>query len=298
MATESQVARRRWLGGALAWSITTAARGGPSQRSERRAALRIGTTPVILDDQIGFLDDWRGYLEERLARSVAFVQRGSYREIIDLLVSGQLDAAWLCGYPYARYRGRMRLLAIPLYNGKPLYRSYLIVPTSNAAAHSVLDLRGKVFAYSDPNSNSGYLVSQYELLRANEDPRTFFRKAFFTYAHRNVVAAVAAGVAQGGSVDGYVWDTLARLSPEATARTRVAWRSPEFGFPPLVVRVDMAPAEARELRGVLMRMTDDSAGVSLLRRLNLDGFTGPADAVFDGIAQMMRYVEARSTVLQ
>lgn len=298
MTAEEKLARRRWLGGVVVCGLTAVARGAETKRNSRPGVLRIGTTPVILDDQIGFLDAWRAYLEARLGRPVLFVQRGSYREIIDLLVSGQLDAAWVCGYPYARYRTRMRLLAVPLYNGKPLYRSYLIVPSTNADVHSILDLRGRVFAYSDPNSNSGFLVSQYELLRANEDPRTFFRKTFFTYAHRKVVVAVAAGVAHGGAVDGYVWDTLARLSPELTARTRVAWRSMEFGFPPLVVRADLPADDLRELRQILIAMPENDEGRALLRQLNIDGFSGAVDGVFDGIAQMMRFVDGRVTLLQ
>jgi phosphonate transport system substrate-binding protein len=90
-------------------------------------ALRIGTTAVILDDQLAFLDAWRAYLEPKLGRAVTFVQRGSYREITQLIFREQLDFAWVCGYPYARNKAFMRLLATPMYQGKPLYQSYLIV---------------------------------------------------------------------------------------------------------------------------------------------------------------------------
>ena len=112
----------------------------------------------------------------------------------------------------------------------------------------MLDLRGKIYAYSDPDSNSGWLVPQAPLQRSGNDRATFFRKTFFTYAHRRVVDAVAAGVAQGGSVDGYVWDTLQKLHPELTQKTRVAHRSMEFGFPPLVARANLPDDEFRQFR--------------------------------------------------
>ena len=71
-----------------------------------------------------------------------------------------------------------------------------------------------------------------QLFRLGKDAATFFRKSFFTWGHRRVVDAVAVGLAQGGSVDGYVWDTLKIHHPEVTEQTRVAHRSAKYGFPP------------------------------------------------------------------
>lgn len=250
--------------------------------------LLIGTTPVFLDDEVSFLREWQAYLVQQLHRSVTFVHRGTYREISELVLTEKIDAAWVCGFPYMRYRDRMRLLAVPTYQGKPLYRSYVIVPSTDTRTASILDLRGKIYAFSDPDSNSGWLVPQAELERGGNDRATFFRKSFFTYAHRRVVDAVAAGVAQGGSVDGYVWDTLQVLHPELTQRTRVANKSPEFGFPPFVTRANLPEAEFRQLQDVLVRMQSEQAGLVLLHKLNLDGFQPGSEQLFAGIAANMQ----------
>lgn len=249
--------------------------------------LVIGTTPVFLDDEVAFLREWQEYLAERLQRPVAFVHRGTYREITELVLNEKIDAAWVCGFPYMRFHDRMRLLAVPIYQGKPLYRSYVIVPSTDTKSASILDLRGKIYAFSDPDSNSGWLVPQAELQRGGNDRATFFRKSFFTYAHRRVVDAVAAGVAQGGSVDGYVWDTLQILHPELTQKTRVASKSQEFGFPPLVARANLPAGEFRQLQDVLVRMQGEQSGLALLHKLNLDGFQTGNDQLFGGIASNM-----------
>jgi len=255
------------------------------------AAVRFGLTPVFLDDHAGLLKAWRAYLESRLGRPVQFVQRGTYREISDMLRRDKLDFAWICGYPFVRWRRWLRLLAVPLYRGQPLYRAYLIVPATDTTTRSILDLRGKVFAFSDPDSNSGYLYANYRLAQADERPAGFFSKSFFTWAHRKVVEAVAAVLAQGGSVDGYVWDTLEKFSPELTSRTRVADRSPEFGFPPLVARASVTHAEFDAMSRVLLGMASDGEGQDLLNRLNLDGFTPGSDGLFEDIDRMMRAVD-------
>ncbi len=275
----------------LAAAAAAAPRAGYALHAgAREVPVRFGLTPVFLDDHAGFLRIWQSHLESRLSRPVQFVQRGSYREISDMLRQEKLDFAWVCGYPFVRYRRQLRLLAVPLYLGKPLYRSYLIVPGADTLTRSVFDLRGKVFAFSDPDSNSGYLYANYLLAQANERAAGFFGKSFFTWAHRKVVEAVAAGLAQGGSVDGYVWDTLATYSPELTYRTRIADRSPEFGFPPVVARATVPREEFEAMRGVLLGMADDARGRDLLRRLNLDGFTAGTEDLFDGIERMMKAV--------
>ncbi len=281
--------RRRALGVAAGTLLAAAL---PHGRAQQAGELRIGLTPVFLDDQVAFLNEWREYLGAKLGRPLAFVQRGSYREVVDLLRQGSLEFAWVCGFPFVRYRREMRLAAVPLFRGRPLYQSYLIVQSRDQSSRSLADLRGKVFAYSDPDSNSGYLYPQYVLLQSGEKPAGFFRRSFFTWGHRKVVEAVAAGLAQAGAVDGYVWETLNLTHPDLTAQTRIIQRSPEFGFPPVVARADLPEAVQQALRGVLLAMAADAAGAALLRRLNLDGFAAADMGLFDGIAGMMRFVEA------
>lgn len=292
--------RRRFccgLGGALAGAtagllLPMAARGAetPSNRP-----LLIGLTPVFLDDQVSFLNDWQVYLEARLQRPVVFVQRGSYREIIDLTLKDRVHFAWLCGFPFVRNRDRMRLLAVPVYRGKPLYQSYLIVSAKDVTTQNLLDLRDRVFAYSDPDSNSGFLYPQYQLIRQGIRPETHFRRSFFTYSHGNVVAAVAARVAHGGAVDGYVWDTLLLSRPELVDQTRIVERSPLFGFPPLVAAPGTTTDTLKTMQAVLLGMHADGGGKALLRRLNLDRFEAGALPLFDGIERMARAVNGGSS---
>jgi len=253
--------------------------------------IRIGLTPVFLDYQATFINEWRDYLQSHLAQPVIFVQRGSYREIVDLLRDGKLDFAWLCGAPYVRNRKYLRLVAVPLYQGEPLYQSYLIVPSSDKHTQSLADLRWKNFAFSDPDSNSGHLYTEYLLAQQGQNPSSFFAKSFFTWSHRKVVDAVASGLAQGGAVDGYVWDTLALSHPELTSKTRIVSKSPQFGHPPFVAGVAASKQDIAALQQVLVHMTHDEEGVRLVNRFNLDGFVYGNDHLFDSIEKMASFVE-------
>ena len=249
--------------------------------------LRIGLTAVFLDDQVGLMARWRSYLSTRLEHPVEFVQRRAYREIVEQLAQGRLDCAWLCGYPYLRHRDFLRLLAVPVYRGRPLYQSYLIVPARDSQTRGLADLAGKVFAYSDPDSNSGYLYVQHRLREAGLRAENHFRRTFFTWAHSKVVDAVRTRLADGGAVDGYVWDVLDTHRPEWTAQTRIVERSPEFGFPPVVAAAGADPVASAQLQQALLGMTGDEEGRALLRELHLDGFTLADAGLYSGIEAML-----------
>jgi phosphonate transport system substrate-binding protein len=140
--------------------------------------LRIGMTPAFLNDQYALLVVWRDYLQRSMKRPVEFVQRDSYRETMDLLQQRKLDFAWVCDYPYVLMGDNVRLLAVPVSHGKPTYHAYLIVPAKDIHTRSIEDLKGAVFAYSDPLSNTGYLAPRFDIKQAGRDPATFFRRTF------------------------------------------------------------------------------------------------------------------------
>lgn len=250
--------------------------------------LRIGMTPAFVHDQHALLADWRAYMERRLGLKVEFKQRDSYRETMDLLRLKQMDFAWVCDYPYLHLKDLVRLLAVPLYKGRPVYRSFIIAGADNRTVSGLKDLKNAVFAYADPLSNTGYLSPRYRLRQLGEDPQTFFRRTFFTWSHKKVVEAVARGMAQGGAVDSFVWETLDQLEPALTRATRIVERSPEYGFPPMVAHRDVPPEIFARVQNFLLTMHQDPEGAALLKRLHLDGFIRGEARLYDGVAEMMR----------
>ena len=253
---------------------------------------RLGLTPVFLDNDAVIIDRLREALSGAMGREIELVQRRTYEEVTGLLLERSLDAAWLCGYPFLQHENALDLVAVPVWRGRPLYQSYLIVG-ERVEAQALGDLRGATHAFSDPDSNSGYLVTASDLIAMGARPETWFSRSIFTYGHRNVVRAVADGLVTSGSVDGYVWEALAKVEPGLTGRTRVIARSEWLGFPPVCARRDNAASEpVSALRRALMGLSDSGAGRAALEALQLDGFQAAPDGIFDGIAVRMRLLDA------
>ena len=283
--TAEAISRRRLVtGGVGAVVLSSLANAAGAE------AVQVGLTPVFLTSDLELLGNLRAYLSRAWQRDVQLVTRRTYQEITALLITAQIDAAWICGYPYVQYRDQIDLLAVPVWQGQPLYRSYVIVEASRSAA-DFADLAGDVHAFSDPDSNSGFLVTRDLLADRAVRPETFFRQFFYTYGHRNVVRAVATGLAQSGSVDGYVWEVLREVEPELTARTRVLRRSELLGFPPIAAGKARAGSPSRpELARAFLDMANDTEGRRVLSALRLDGFTAGAPALFDAIAAKVAHI--------
>lgn len=281
----SAIGRRTMLRGLAAVSLASAL-PRPAIASAR-TGLAFGLTPVFRNSDLDLLDRLRAYLQKATGLPVELVSRRTYQEITALVVSGQVDAAWICGYPFVQYEDELSLVAVPLWRGQPHYQSYLIVDRNRRGADWQM-LRGDVHALSDPDSNSGYLVTAALLAAAGESVGSFFRSSFYTYGHRNVVRAVASGLAGSGSVDGYVWEVMQELEPELTGRTRVLRASEWLGFPPIAsARAAAGSAGTLMLRDALLAMQTDPLGREVLSMLRLDGFAAAEPDLYAGIAGLV-----------
>lgn len=254
---------------------------------------RLGLTPVFLDNDAMVIARLRSAFSEAMGAPVDLVQRRTYQEITATILDGSVDAAWICGYPFLQHRQSLSLLGVPVWRGRPLYQSYLIVRQGDEA-QGLEELRGGVHAFSDPDSNSGYLVTASDLARMGASPEEFFARTIFTYGHRNVVRAVAGGLTRSGSVDGYVWEALASVEPTLTARTRVVTRSEWLGFPPFAARADRASDPAIGRFGEALRgLGQTPPGRAALELLFLDRVQSADPSLFGGIAARMAELSQR-----
>jgi phosphonate transport system substrate-binding protein len=266
------------IGLLLAWIASAQAFAAP---------IRLGISPAFLHDRHALLGEWKTYLERQLGQEVAFVLRDSYRDMLELVSQGKLDAAWLCDCPYVTANPALRLIATPVFRGRPYYQAYLIVPARDVATRGMADLKGKVFAYADPYSNAGHLSAVRTIEQLGHAPDRYFRRTFFTWSHRRAIEAVATGMADAATVSSYIWETLDSQASSATTRTRVVARSEEYGFPPLVAGASLTEAGFANLRRVFLDMSRDEEGRGLLRKMNLDGFTPPQPAYYQRSREML-----------
>ncbi len=281
------VTRRDFTGG-IAASIVTI--GLPTQSNAEPTPFKFGLTPVFLSNDLELLGHLRTYLASKLDGPVELVTRRTYQEITALLVSGQIQSAWICGFPYVQFKNELDLVATPIWQGKPLYQSYLIAKNDREIA-DWKGLKGDIHAFSDPDSNSGFLVTRALLAENRLRPDNFFSRSFFTYGHRNIIRAVASELAQSGSVDGYVYEVMRETEPDLIAQTKIIRKSEWLGFPPIASPKSLAfDPRVQALKQALVTMKNDTEGRKVLDLLRLDGFVVTDPTLFDTIAAKVEIV--------
>lgn len=227
------------------------------------------------------------YIGRKMHRPVQLVQRQTYAEVNDLIKSGEVDLGFVCTSAYVAGQREfgMELLVAPQVNGETVYYSLLIVP-SDSSARSMADLRGKVFAFTDPMSLTGRVYPTALVKALGESPETFFARIFFTYSHDNAIKAVANKVADGANVDSLVYDFFVARDPSIAQRTRVIHRSAAFGIPPVVVNPRLSPQLKESLRHLLLQMHSDFEGQLILQNLMIERFVVVSEHIYDSAREL------------
>jgi len=236
--------------------------------------------------------EFREYLEEKLGVHVHLKQRRTYEEINTLLHESDVQMAFTCtgGYLAGRQDFGLEILAVPVVKGKTAYRSYIITGKNNPAT-TLEELKGQVFAFTDPLSLSGRIYPVATLNNMGYLTKNFFKKTFYTESHDKSIEAVATGLADGAAVDSLIFESLHALPDSFTGNVRIIQKSREFGMPPVVVTPGLDQEKKRSLLKVLLGMANDPRGQVVLRQLEMDGFAIPSAELYRSAIVLQRQLK-------
>jgi phosphonate transport system substrate-binding protein len=262
----------------------------PSQEQPLSPSLRVAVGAMISPKEtFVYYRQLIDYIGRKTQSPIELVQRKTYGEINQLLGRGEIDLAFICSGPYAggKEEHGFELLAVPQVQGRYFYQSYLIV-NINQPYQTLDDLRGRVFAFTDPESNTGRLAPTYWLKQIGEEPERFFSKVIFTYSHDNSILAVGRGLVDGAAVDSLIWEYFRNVNPELTHPTRIIKKSEPYAIPPVVASASFPEEKRRQTRNLLLSMHLDAEGRRILDGLMIDRFIMPPSDWFDSVKQIQR----------
>lgn len=208
-----------------------------------------------------------------VGRKKAFVLRPSYAEVREALEENRIDVAFVCTgtYIHSLRKKRARLLAQPEFINGLEYRSLLIVP-ADSPAKDWEDLRGRVMAFTDPESNTGCLVPSAVLAQRGLDPKSFFKETMYTGSHDRSILAVVQGIADAAAVDALVWESARRRDPSIETRAKVIWTSIPFGPPPIMVPAGLDESLKEALLQAFLALDKDEDGRRILSEIGIKRF--------------------------
>ncbi len=187
------------------------------------------------------------YLEQRTGMTVQFVPATDYTSVVESLITGKIDLAWLGGFTYVQAMETSRGAVTALVQRDEDQRFTSKFVTSDPTIRSLADLRGKRFGFGSSESTSGHLMPRYFLLEVNIQPERDFRSVVYSGAHDATVALVESGKADAGVLNASVWDKLVEERNVDLKRVRVFATTPPYHDYNWTVRAGLPPQLVKKL---------------------------------------------------
>ena len=155
-------------------------------------------------DRLANNECFRAYVEEALGLPTRLFTPADYNGVIQGLLGGTLDFAWLGASSYAATYIADENAVEPVLVKTNLDGSFSYHSIGFARVDSgitdLADLEGKTFGFGDPNSTSGFLIPSVEIpqLGYSMEPGDFFGDVIFTGGHEQTIIAVNNGDIDAG----------------------------------------------------------------------------------------------------
>ena len=229
------------------------------------------------------------YLEKETKLHFKVAVPTSYAAVIEALGTYQADIAWLPTYAYIlakqKYNANVQLMTVR--NGLHKYRGQFIARSDNNIK-SLQDIEGKVIAYTDAASTSGYIYPSAILKQNGITPKDYF----FAGGHPQAILAVYSGRADVGcsywsppNVSGKPMDAREKLLdtyPDVFEKVKIIGYTDWIPNDTVTFRKDLPP----ELQGLIVqtlyRYAQSPEGKKVLKALyDIDGLEYATDEDYD-----------------
>lgn len=186
--------------------VASTALSAPAFAQDTISEFRIGILGgENAQDRMNSYECLRSYSEEALGVPTRLFAPADYNGVIQGLLGGTLDMAWLGASSYAAVHIQDENAVTPVLVKINLDGSYGYHSIGFARADSGIasldDMKDKTFGFGDPNSTSGYLIPSIEiptLTGATMDSGDYFGEVKFTGGHEQTIVAVNNGDVNGG----------------------------------------------------------------------------------------------------
>jgi phosphonate transport system substrate-binding protein len=211
----------------------------------------------------------RAYTEELLGVPTRIFAPADYNAVVEGLLGGNLDMAWLGPSAYAKAYLTDPEAVEPVLvkvNTDGSFGYHAIgFARADSGITSLEDAKGRSFAFGDPNSTSGYLIPNYEMVKAGipTENGAHFSEVVFSGGHEQSIVGVFNGDFDvsvtwadglGDWEDGYNSGALRKAADaglvDMTQLVEV-WKSPIIVEGPIVLRKSLPERVKIDMTGMM-----------------------------------------------
>jgi len=241
------------------------------------------------------MDIFADYLQAETGDTVEAVVTRDYNELMRRIEDRSIDIAWLNTLNYVRLKNDIPgIQYISTYMERneitgsmlPFYQSYIVTRNDSG----ITDLgqgRGRLFAFTDNGSTSGYAYPNMLLRKNGIDPDTFFKKVIFLKKHDRVAEALRKGAIDVGAMSDGTYFMVERKHGDIF---RVLAKSDPIPLDAIVANDEIAREKVLAYRKALEEMPHDHPFCRNMREVlgwSAAGFETRDDSFYDSARQAL-----------
>jgi phosphonate transport system substrate-binding protein len=233
------------------------------------------------------------YLENKLETEIVCNISKDYQEHIEMIGNDKVDIAYLGPASYVKVVdtfGSKPLLARLEIKGSPLFQG-VIITLKSSSIRSVNDLKGKRFAFGDPDSTMSHIVPLTVLHDKGINLNDLAKHSFLN-GHRNVALGVLMGDFDAGAVKEEVF-----YEYKDRGLFDLEW-TPKISEHLFVAKSTLPDKVVNKLRAALLSLRDDPDANRIMSSIKQDvtALVPVEDKNYDNLRVILKKAENINTV--
>ena len=238
------------------------------------------------------------YVTEKTGYHFKVAVPTSYASVIEAMGTKETDIAWLATFAYVlanqKFGAEVALTAVR--KGLDKYKGQFIART-DSGINDLEDIDGKVIAYTDAASTSGFMYPSALLARKNIQPE----KYFFAGGHPQSILAVYDGKADVGCTfwapEGEDGPRDARRAvietyPDVMEKIKIVGFTDWIPNDTVTFRKDFPDNMKEEIVDALLEYANTTQGhETLVRLLDIDNFVRSTDSDYDIVRETLKAID-------
>lgn len=228
------------------------------------------------------------HLRNILGIEVEAFSASDYAGIITAMAHQHIDFAYFGpkSYVEASEKAGAQALVMELNKEKQPGYTGIIIVRKDSDMMQLDDIKGRVFAFTDPNSTSGYLVPNVLFARdLKVKPEDYFKQVKFSGSHGASILAVKNKAIEAAATNNIDLDRMIEKGQVAADDFRILWRSELIPGAPMAARRDLPQSLKAAFTGAMLMFNADKAG---LEKLQNGGYQYTDDSTYDIIRYLKR----------
>ena len=265
---------------ALAVCLPATALAAPAEWPKK---LTVGLIPTESSSHItDRYENLAKYLEKRLGIPVELKTSTDYAGVIAAMQFKHIDLAYFGpkSYVEAAQRANAECFAMEvLEDGTQGYHG-IIISKKGSGINSIKDAKGKIWAFTDPNSTSGTLVpTVYFVKDLKLEPEKYFSKVIYSGGHEASILAVKGGKIDIASTNDLDMDRGNGKFWNKEKDFNIIWTSKLIPGSNMAYRKDIPASLKKALKDAFLSYRDKEG----LKQLKLKEYVSVTDDVYDPI---------------